>query len=129
MDEKNMKNKYDYFNNDLYADMYNNMVKKKKKKKKKKEKSNEYDLNDFDYSDINYNGDIRKLMNDIADSIEGFLDYLEVYIIFEGASEKKLKKNINICKELIKKLRKGDPSVFDISALNEILASGHNLLI
>ena len=115
------KNKHrKYYNSD-----YDDVIKKKKKKKKKKT----YDDNDYDYSDINYSGDIRKLMNEIADSIQGYIDYIETYAIFEGTTESEWDKNMEIAKKLIKKLRKGDPSVFDIPTLNEVLASGHNLVL
>ncbi len=93
---------------------------------KKKKKNN---IDEFDYSDINYNGDIRKLMLNIAESIEGYLDYMETYAIIEGISEEEWEKNMKIGKKLIKKLRKGDPSVFDIPTLNEVLSSDHQLVI
>lgn len=94
---------------------------KKKKKKKKKE--------EYDYSDINYDGDIRKMMKELADSIKGYIKYMEVYVIFEGVTEDEWKKNMKVAKKLIKKLKKGDPSVFNIDVLNEMLADDHKLVI
>ena len=100
-----------------------------KKKKKKNRMMEVYDENDYDYSDINYNGDIRKLMGHIASSIEGYIDYIETYAIFEGITEKEWETNMKIVKKLIKKLKKGDPSVFDVQTLNEVLATDHELVV
>lgn len=97
--------------------------------KKKKKQKKYHDDSEYDYSDINYSGDIRKLMNDIADSIQGYIEYIETYAIFEGTTEIEWEKNMKQVKKLIKKLRKGDPSVFDISTLNEVLATDHKLII
>ena len=96
---------------------------------KKKKKKNHYDKTEYDYSEINYSGDIRKLMDDIANSIEGYIDNMETYAIFEGMTEAEWDKNMKIAKKLIKKLRKGDPSVFDIDTLNRVLASGHKIVL
>lgn len=98
-----------------------------KKNKKKKCLINED--NEYDYSDINYNGDIRKFMTNIADSIEVYIDFIETYAIFEGITEDAWKQNMKIAKKLIKKLRKGDPSVFNISKLNEVISSNHKIII
>ena len=98
-------------------------------KKKNKKKYNGYDDSEYDYSDINYDGDIRKVMRDIASAIEGYLDYAETYAIFEGITEKEWETNMKIAKKLVKKLRKGDPSVFDIDTLNKVLATDHQLVI
>ena len=94
---------------------------KKKKKKKKKAK--------YDYSDINYDGDFRKVMKEHAKAIKGYIRYLEVYAIFEGMTEDEWKENIKIAKKLIKKLKKGDPSVYNIEELNNTLAENHRLVI
>ena len=94
-------------------------IKKEKKKKKKK----------YDYSDINYDGDFRKVMKEHAKSLKGYIKYLEVYVIFEGMTEKEWKENMKIAKKLIKKLKKGDPSVYNINVLNEMLADNHKLVI
>lgn len=105
-----------------YSDIeYNN---KKKKNKKKKKTDDEYD-----YSDINYSGDIRKLMKQMANSLECYIDFIETYAIFEGITEDEWQKNVKNIKKLIKKLRKGDPSVFDINNMNEVLTQGHQLVI
>ena len=95
------------------------MGKKKEKKKKKI----------YDYSNINYDGDIRKMMKELARSIKGYIDYVEVYAIFDGITEKEWKKNMKRAKKLIKKLKKGDPSVFNIEVLNQVLDSDHKLVI
>ena len=95
-----------------------------KNDKKKKNKEEEYD-----YSDINYSGDIRHLMSDIADSLEGYIDYIETFVIFSGITEKEWEKNIKTVKKLIKKLRKGNPSVFNIDELNNVLASEHQIIV
>ena len=121
--------KFDYSDIQYGSEIINNSDlygggNKKKKRKKKKNRDNEYD-----YSDIHYRGDIRKVMNAIADSLEDYINYIEVYIIFEGITEDDWIKNMKIAKKLIKKLRQGNPDVFDIPSLNELLDSGHDLII
>lgn len=98
--------------------------------KKKHKKQYKDDANDkYDYSDIIYDGDIRELMKNLADSIEGYIDYIETNAIFEGITEKEWDAQMEVAKKLVKKLRKGNPSVFDIETLNEVLASNHNLIV
>ncbi len=69
------------------------------------------DRNDFDPDNIS-----KEQMNIIADSIEEYLDTLkEVMIIPQELLKehgKKIKHSIEIVEKLIKKLRKGDRSVF-----------------
>lgn len=102
---------------------------KSNKKKKKKKKQKEHDVTEYDYSDINYNGDIRKLMTQIADSIEEYVDSINSYFIFDGVHKDEWDMMEKKIKKLIKKLRKGDPSVFDIQTLNEVLASEHPIIL
>lgn len=94
----------------------------------KKKKKNFYD-DEYDYSDIHYDGDFRELCQKIANSIEEFMELMETYAIFDGMTEDEWNSNIKKLKKLCKKLRKGDPSVFDIDRLNELLDSGHGLII
>ena len=99
-----------------------------RKKKDKVDKDDEPE--EFDLSEINADeDDIRKKMKAMANSIECYLDYIETYAIFDGITEEEWKKNVKTVKKLIKKLRKGDPSVFDIPTLNNVLSQGHQLVI
>lgn len=83
---------------------------------------------DYDYSDIHYDGDIKKLLEDMADVIENFAAYMETYAIY-SCSEEEWIENKKLIKKLIKKLKKGDPSCLDIDRMNEILDSGHSVLV
>ena len=79
------------------------------------------DRNNFDPDDITLE-DMKKL----ADNIEEYLDvFREVMIIPEEIRKKddgKVEKAIEVIKKLIKKLRKGDKSVFkDSDEWNSIL--------
>ena len=96
-------------------------------KKKKQKHILAHENEEYDYSDIHYNGDIRKLMNDFADAIEGYLDSVNTYYIFEGVNEESWKKMKKKTKKLIKKLRQGDPSVFNIRMLNEVIESDNSI--
>lgn len=85
---------------------------------------------EYDYSDIHEKEEkIIKAMKKMADSFECYKDYIETYAIYSGITEKEWKQNVKVVKKLIKKLRKGDPSVFDIEALNEALDSDHGLIM
>ena len=41
----------------------------------------------YDYSKIHYDGDFRKRMCKIADSLEEYINYIKTYIIFNNMSE------------------------------------------
>ena len=81
----------------------------------------------YDYSKIHYDGDFRKKMNQIADSLDEYINYIKTYIIFNNMSEDEYNENIQIAEKLIKKLRKGDPSVFNIDELNNLLDNGYDI--
>ena len=83
---------------------------------------------EYDYSDIHYDGDVKKMLNEMGDVIESFASYMEKYAIF-SCSEEEWEENRKLIKKLIRKLKKGDPSCVDIDRMNEILDSGHNVLI
>lgn len=83
---------------------------------------------EYDYSDIHYDGDVKKMLNEMGDVIESFASYMEKYAIF-SCSEEEWEENRKLIKKLIRKLKKGDPSCLDIDRMNEILDSGHNVLI
>lgn len=131
----------DYYYNDFDDfEFFNKKIGKKKKNKDKKKKkvwdknnacyiNPDRDHSKYDYSDFNYDGDFLGLMRKIADSIESYIDYMETYAIYEGVTESEWNKNIKIANKLIKKLRKGDPSVFNVEALNDILSSDHHLIM
>lgn len=102
----------------------------KKKKLKQKDVFEFDDDAEYDYSDIHEDPDtLRETMKKMADALECYKDYIETYAIFEGITEKEWEENMKLIKKLIKKLRRGDPSVFDISALNDVLDSDHNLIV
>ena len=83
---------------------------------------------EYDYSDIHYDGYVKKMLNEMGDVIESFASYMEKYAIF-SCSEEEWEENRKLIKKLIRKLKKGDPSCLDIDRMNEILDSGHNVLI
>lgn len=83
---------------------------------------------EYDYSDIHYDGDVKKMLNEMGDVIESFASYMEKYAIF-SCSEEEWEENRKLIKKLIRKLKKGDPSCLDIDRMNEIFDSGHNVLI
>ena len=83
---------------------------------------------EYDYSDIHYDGDVKKMLNEMGDVIESFASYMEKYAIF-SCSEEEWEENRKLIKKLIRKLKRGDPSCLDIDRMNEILDSGHNVLI
>ena len=103
--------------------------KKKSDKKDTKKKKKKKNRGKYDYSDINYDGDFRKVMKQHAKAIKGYIKYIEVYAIFEGMTEEEWEENMKIAKKLIKKLKKGDPSVYNIDELNSTLAENHKLVI
>ena len=69
-----------------------------------------------------------KLLEDMAKVIEEFASYMETYAIY-SCSEEEWEENRKLIKKLIKKLKKGDPSCLDIDRMNEILDSGHSVLV
>ena len=83
----------------------------------------------YDYSKIHYDGDFKKKMSKIADSLEEYLSYIKTYIIFNNMTEDEYNEHIATAEKLIKKLRKGDPSVFNIDELNELLVSGYDITV
>ena len=83
----------------------------------------------YDYSKIHYDGDIKELMTNIADNLEEYLIYVKTYAIFDGMSEEEWNENMKTAEKLIKKLRKGDPSVFNINELNNALDSEHDIIL
>ena len=104
------------------------MTNKENKKKIKKYTYNDY-RNDYDYSNIHCDeGELILKMKKMAEALEYYKDYIETYTIFEGISEDQWNDNMKKLKKLIKKLKKGDPSVFDIDTLNDLLDSGHQLV-
>ena len=84
---------------------------------------------EYDYSELNYDGDIKKVMKEHAESFKYFIKYLEVYAIFEGMTEKKWKKTIKKAKKLCKKLKKGDPSVYNTKEFNKAIAEDRKLVV
>ena len=81
----------------------------------------------YDYSKIHYDGDFRKRMCKIADSLEEYINYIKTYIIFNNMSEDEYNEHIQTAEKLIKKLRKGDISVFNIDELNNLLDNGYDI--
>ena len=102
---------------------------KKKKKYHNDYYDDYYDDDDMDYSGIHYDGDIRELLTVIADSIEGYMKIMETYAIFDGVTEKEWNEDNANLRKIIKGLRKGKTNMFDKERLNEILDSGHSVII
>lgn len=61
-----------------------------------------------------------EFMNKVADSIETFMTQSERYIIIPGNDVEEMEKARKRVRKLIKKLRKGDTSVFDYERYQEI---------
>ena len=95
-------------------------------KKKKKKYLDAYEK--YDYSDINYDGNIPKMMKDMAEGLEAYIDYLS-YMIMEGIAEDEFKDAIDQVKKLIKNLKKGDPDIFNNNELNESIEQDRMLVI
>lgn len=72
--------------------------KKKKNKFKKYQKTSQYD---------------QKILNTMADQFEEYVNAIDTYVIKEEMSESGYQKGIDTVKKLIKKLRKGDESIFE----------------
>ena len=51
-------------------------------------------------------------MKQMAESLEEYLSVLENYVIINGLTEKEYDKAVETVKKLIKKLKKGDTSVY-----------------
>lgn len=81
----------------------------------------------YDYSKIHYDGNFKEKMSIIADSLEEYINYIKTYVIFNNMSEDEYNKYISTAEKLIKKLRKGDPSVFNIKELNNLLDAGYDI--
>ena len=77
---------------------------------------------DYDYSDIHCDEDeLREIMKNMAKSIQMYVETISMYAILEGVTEKTWEDNIKTAKKLVKKLKNGDPSVFNVEALNDYL--------
>ena len=81
----------------------------------------------YDYSKIHYDGDFRKKMIRIADSLEEYVNYIKTYIIFNNMSEDEYNEHMETAEKINKKLRKGDISVFNIDELNNLLDNGYDI--
>ena len=86
---------------------------KKDKKKKERKEINLYGLvlggdhkNELD-GQVNIE---QGLMNDVADTLENYLDIASNYLIIEDISYQEKERAMKIVKKAIKKLREGDPS-------------------
>lgn len=69
----------------------------------------------------------KKVLNFIADSIESYLDIREELLISDTTSEE-LEKQLKKGRKLIKKIRKGDMSVFNEDVLSEELPKIEELM-
>lgn len=87
------------------------------KKKKKKKKEVEYDYTDIHCDEV----DLRKSMKGMSKSLQLYMDTINNYAILEGVKEEKWKEDMRTVDRLIKKLKEGDPSVFNNDSLNEYL--------
>ena len=64
----------------------------------------------------------KKLMNNMADDLENYIDIIESYIIIEGITEEEYEESLKTVRKLIKKLRKGKgDEVFDKDRYLELL--------
>ena len=74
---------------------------------------------EYDYSDIHYDGDVKKMLNEMGDVIESFASYMEKYAIF-SCSEEEWEENRKLIKKLIKKNSRRNtisfPAAFDFLA-------------
>ena len=62
----------------------------------------------------------KKLLNFIADSLESYIDVREELLIYEISPEE-LEKQLKKGRKLVKKIRKGDMSVFNEEVLEDEL--------
>lgn len=69
----------------------------------------------------------KKVLNFIADSIESYLDIREELLISDTTPEE-LEKQLKKGRKLIKKIRKGDMSVFNEDVLSEELPKIEELM-
>ena len=60
------------------------------------------------------------VMKTMAESLEEYLYILDDYIIVNGITEKEYNEAVSVVKKLIKKLKKGDTSVY-VSNLDEVV--------
>lgn len=100
-----------------------------KKKNKKKLKSSEELYDKYDYSDIQYDGNIPELLYRIGEALEYYLDQAETYLIFFGVSEDEWKDAAEKIKDLAEKLKKGNPKGLNIDQLNMILRTQRSPII
>ena len=101
---------------------------KKDKKKKERKEINLYGLVLGDGHKNELDGQVnieQGLMNDVADTLENYLDIASNYLIIEDISYQEKERAMKIVKKAIKKLREGDPSAvwdsFDLYS-EEVLA-------
>lgn len=67
----------------------------------------------------------KKLMNDMADNLENYLEIIDNYVIIEGITKEEYDDSVKVVKKLIKKLRKGKgDEVFNKKRYIELLESG-----
>ena len=86
---------------------------KKDKKKKERKEINLYGLVLGDGHKNELDGQVnieQGLMNDVADTLENYLDIASNYLIIEDISYQEKERAMKIVKKAIKKLREGDPS-------------------
>lgn len=64
----------------------------------------------------------KKMMNEMADNFESYVDIIKNYVIIEGITDEEYKAAIKKVKKLIKHLRKGNgDKVFDEEAYREYI--------
>lgn len=86
---------------------------KKDKKKKERKEINLYGLVLGDGHKNELDGQVnieQGLMNDVADTLENYLEIASNYLIIEDISYQEKERAMKIVKKAIKKLREGDPS-------------------
>lgn len=67
----------------------------------------------------------KKLMKNMADNLEKYLEIVESYLIIQGITKEEYDDAVKTTKKLIKKLRKGKgDKVFDSERYRELIQSG-----
>lgn len=67
----------------------------------------------------------KKLMEEMADNLENYLEIIESYVIIQGITKEEYDDSVKKVKKLIKHLRKGNgDKVFDPERYRELIASG-----